>query len=144
MTERQFQTLRWAVILACLASFIFLFVGCGVAQDRDPFIRTARHPKEALAVEYCRCFADATGAWLAEVNFTDEKYVLPDGTGRWAAAWTLLDGKIVFYRPWLLDAADIDIKWVAGHEICHMLKGTGDENIANACNVELQGRGICE
>lgn len=130
MTERQFQTLRWAVLFACLFSILYAIVGC----TANPAAPTDLTPNEAYTCAVVQCYGEhhkLDGEIMC--IFTDKPYYPePDVL---AAAWAWPGTRtIYFYKPYVNSSGATRqyLNAIASHEVCH-LKGHWDEQVTEFC-----------
>ncbi len=136
---------------------------CGLSCESLTAPTNVHNPRELLIETYTKCYAAHHEIGKVDVRFQDEKYIVPyDNPSAlspdmkllnlpsWvrvpvkrapavvlvgpAAGWTHpLSDLVTYWRPWVHEATNDSLAWVASHEVCH-LTGIRDEKSTNACN----------
>lgn len=97
----------------CGTALITTCYACG-GNAWSPTASTETHQEQWAESETYRLAAKL--GVKVKVYFTDKIYLV--GKEHIAAAW-YDRGDVYWYRPHLLKLADIDITWIAAHEVCH-------------------------
>jgi hypothetical protein len=131
----------WAVYMFVFFLFAMgFFAGCSSPTAADP---VDLHPYETIIVAYTRCFAEFLElGYEPRVGFSNSLPTTrcPDPeTGEFidcpsAGVANIQGRQISYWKDWVRDekTLDIDRKWVAAHEVCHLAYGAS-EVIAGAC-----------
>jgi hypothetical protein len=137
MSERQYQTLKWAMLLSLVVGAAWGTLGC-----KSPTAPTHDHPNEVRITAYTQCYAKHFGLGRVEVTFWEHGRYVDCSADYGPGAQCPVAGtgmpnsrKVSYWGPWVRgEASHIppELEWAAAHEVCH-LTGLWDEKQTETC-----------
>lgn len=134
---RQLTRVRTLALSVCLSPLLGMALSCGLPPTYPS--ETPQTEVEQFALAETARFSQIAGQAVTG-SITEACH--PSGCNA-AAAWYVgqvgrgAKGESFFYRPWLSNAAQVDVSWAAAHEVCHSITGFAHDERHAWCNQVL-------